>query len=84
MEPESGDKPIGHCGGYSPAGCFNQGYASSDIFYMEACVYSMMCRNRDEFWRLEAEQDFRCDMQWEGEPGEQVGYKQLRDWMLAP
>ena len=54
------------------------------VVYMEACVYSMMCRNRDEFWRLEAEQDFRCDMQWEGEPGEQVGYKQLRDWMLAP
>ena len=75
LEPDSGSTPIGNCGGYSPAGCGNQGYASSDIYYMEACVYSMMCKNRDEFWQLEAEQDFKCDMDWEG-------YSELRDYLL--
>ena len=75
LEPDSGEHPIGACGGYAPAGCGNRGYASSDIFHMEACVFSMMCSNRDELWQLEAEQDFVCDMQWEG-------YTQLRDWLL--
>ena len=75
LEPETGEAPIGNCGGYSPAGCGDNGYASSDIFYLESCVYSMMCRNRDEFWALEAEQDFVCDMEWEG-------YTRLRDWLL--
>jgi len=75
LEPESGPKPIGNCDGYMPAGCGNRGYASSDIYYMEACVYSMMCKNRDEFWRLDAEQDFVCDMNWEG-------YSAFRDYLL--
>lgn len=65
LEPNSGDKPIGNCGGYSPEGCGDEGYASSDIFYMEACVYSMMCSNRDQFWKLDAEEDFQCEMSWE-------------------
>ena len=75
--PESGDKPIGNCGGYSPAGCGRRGYASSDIFYMEACVYSMMCSNRDELWALQPEQqDFECDMDWDG-------FQRLRDAILS-
>ena len=75
LEPHSGDKPIGWCGGYTPAGCGDEGYASSDIFYMEACVYSMMCKNRDQLWSVEAEEVFMCDMDWEG-------YKELRDALL--
>lgn len=33
---------------------------------MEACFYSMMCRNRDELWALEAGQEWRCEMDWAG------------------
>ena len=65
LEP-NGDTPIGNCDGYRPAGCGDEGYASSDIYYMETCVYSMMCSNRAELWSLEAEQDFECEMEWEG------------------
>ena len=77
LEPYSGDKPIGNCGGYTPAGCGDEGYASSDIYYMEACVYSMMCKNRDEFWNLNAGDDFVCEMDWEG-------YSAMRDYLLDP
>ena len=82
LEPYTGVKPIGNCGGYAPLGCgqWSGGYASSDIYYMEACVYTMMCANRDEFWNLEAHEDFVCDMQWEGEDG--VGYSRLRDYLM--
>ena len=34
LEPEGGLKPIGSCDGYTPAGCGDQGYASSDIYYV--------------------------------------------------
>ena len=66
LEPNSGDVPIGNCEGYAPEGCGDDGYASSDIFFMEACVYSMMCSNREQLWNLEADEDFVCDMEWEG------------------
>ena len=75
LEPDGGPHPIGQCKGYHPAGCGNIGYASSDIFYMESCLYSQVCKNRDEFWQLEADEDFECDMDYEG-------FRQLRSWML--
>ena len=75
LEPFSGQQPIGSCQGYAPSGCGTRGYASSDIFYMESCVYSLMCANRDEFWSLNAGEDFVCDMNWEG-------YSQFRDFLL--
>lgn len=75
LEPESGSKPIGTCEGYMPAGCGNRGYASSDIYYMEACTYSMICENRDEFWKLDADEDFVCKLSWQG-------WSQMRDFLL--
>ena len=75
LEPDGGIHPIGQCEGYHPAGCGNIGYASSDIFYMEACLYSQVCKNRDEFWQLDATDDFVCEM-------DQAGFEQLRQWML--
>ena len=57
-------------------GCGNGlGYASSDIFFLESCVYSMMCKNRDEMWNLEVEDDFQCDMDWKG-------FQRMRDYLL--
>lgn len=38
LQPDQGEKPIGSCTGYTPAGCGNEGYASSDIYYMEVRV----------------------------------------------
>ena len=69
-------KPIGWCGGYTPEGCHDRGYASSDIFYLESCVYSMMCSNREELWNLEADEDFHCQL-------DPAGFDQMRDWLLG-
>lgn len=76
LEIHGGPHPLGSCTGYHPAGCYDKGYASSDIFYMESCVYSMICKNRDEFWALSNGQDWQCKMDWDG-------YQQLRDLILA-
>ena len=50
-----------------PAGCVNGAcdqnhYAVSDVFYVEACLISSVCRNRDElFSTIDVGQDFVCD-----------------------
>lgn len=75
LTPFSGEKPLGSCGGYKPAGCGTKGYASSDIFYMEVCILDQICDNRDEMWALDVGDDWICDI----DPG---GYQQLRDWVL--
>ena len=61
----------------TPAGCGQQGYASSDIFYLESCMYSMMCSNRDELFRLEATQDFTCQL-------DHAGYMRMVNYLLHP
>ena len=76
LTPLTGDKPLGHCGGYQPMGCGRRGYASSDIFYMEACVFDAICANRDSLWQLEAGGDWACDLGVEG-------FLQFRDWVLS-
>jgi hypothetical protein len=42
---------------------------------MEACVYDLVCSNRESFWALRAGQDWACVLSW-------TGFQQLRDWML--
>lgn len=76
LEAYTGPHPIGSCTGYHPGGCFNRGYASSDIFYLEVCIYSLMCSNRDELFSLKVGDAFHCKMDWEG-------WQKLRDWVLA-
>ena len=75
LEPTTGHQPIGSCTGYHPAGCGRIGYASSDIFYLEACIYSIMCSNHEALFRLRPGEDWQCEMDWEG-------YQQVRDWVL--
>lgn len=76
LTPLSGDRPLGNCAGYAPAGCGKQGYASSDIFYMEACIFDAVCANRDSLWELEEGEDWACQLEFEG-------FLQLRDWVLT-
>jgi len=75
LEPFGAFKPLGACEGYMPKGCGNQGYASSDIFYMEACIYDQVCSNRESFWQLQPGEDWQCQMDYEG-------FEQFRDWVL--
>ena len=74
LEPFSGPHPIGSCSGYHPSGCYDQGYASSDIFFLEVCIYSTMCRNSDELFQVEVGDAFHCDMDWDG-------WERLRRWV---
>lgn len=75
LEPFRGPHPIGSCTGYHPAGCGKRGYASSDIYYLEICMYSAMCSNRDALFGLRVGQAWQCDMDYEG-------FKRLRDMVL--
>ena len=66
---------LGSCTGYAPKGCVN-GYASSDIFYMETCFYSMMCSNRDELFKLDVGEDWTCEL-------DRCGFERARDLILG-
>jgi hypothetical protein len=67
---------IGACTGYHPAGCGDKGYASYDIFFLEACMYSTMCTNGWELFQLQVGQTFHCELSLEG-------FNKLRDWTLG-
>ena len=56
---------LGGCNSYQPMGC-EIGYASSDIFYQEVCVYDAICANRESLWKLKPKQLWRCDLEYEG------------------
>lgn len=42
---------------------------------MEACIYSMICSNRDQLWQLNGGDNFRCFMDFDG-------FEQLRRYLL--
>lgn len=62
----SGDRPLGHCGGYSPQGCGRQSYSNDDIYFLEVCVYSMICHNSDELFAMKVGHRFHCRINEEG------------------
>jgi hypothetical protein len=76
LEPFHGKRKIGGCFGYHPLGCEGKGYASSDIFYLEACYYNQICSNSHQMWLLEDGQDWICHF-------DQWGYEQLGRWIKA-
>ena len=53
---------LGACTGHAPYGCGSVGYANDDIFFLEACIYSKICANNDELFRLEAGDLFTCKL----------------------
>lgn len=57
LAPKSLDVAPFYSGRY-PRCCGN--YAENDIYYLEVCVLSAVCRNRDELWRAEVGTVFRC------------------------
>ena len=42
-------------------GCDN-GYAVSDVYFVEVCVASFVCHNRAELFRLDYGDLFQCDL----------------------
>ena len=49
--------------------------ASSDIYYLEICMYSMLCKNRAALFNLKVNEEWECDMDADG-------FNLLRDWVL--
>ena len=50
-----------------PSGCVNgacdaRHYAVSDVFYVEACMISFICKNRERLWQLNVGEDFFCEL----------------------
>ena len=75
LHPNTGDRPIGSCTGYHPEGC-DTGFASSDIFYMETCLYAQICANGDELFTLGVGQDFHCTV-------DQHRFMELQKWLTS-
>jgi len=53
-------RPLDKCGGYSPMGCGPGSYSNDDIFYLEVCLFSKICSNNDELFRLKVGDPFHC------------------------
>lgn len=61
-----GQPALGACTGHAPYGCGEVGYANDDIFFLETCLYSKICANHDELFRLDAGEMFTCQLHVEG------------------
>ena len=56
-------KPLGKCCGFAEESAVARGglgYSTDDIFYLETCVFSEICSNGAEIFRLRAGQPFAC------------------------
>ena len=71
---------LGVCSGWVPphapsGGIF--GYATDDIFYLESCLFSQICRNGHEIFELRKGHAFECDLD--------VGlFRELQGLLLTP
>ena len=61
-----GWRPLGRCGGYSPQGCGRHAYSNDDIYFLEVCMYSKICENNEDLFRVPAEENFHCQVSTEG------------------
>jgi len=52
---------FGCCHGWTDTSCdLDTGFANDDIYYLEVCLFSQVCSNRDELFAINALDDFRC------------------------
>ena len=78
LNTEDGPHPLGACNSYAPEGCDNgRGYGSSDVFFLEVCVYSTICNNSEDLFKLDVGETFRCNLSHEG-------FGRLKNWLLEP
>ena len=61
-----GDRPLGVCGGYHPQGCGRQSYSNDDIYFLEVCVYAMICDNSAELFEMKVGWRFHCQINEDG------------------
>jgi len=75
MDPSQG--VFGRCAGYTDAPCDMPyvGFANDDIYYLEICLFSQVCADRDKLFHLARGEDFQCDIDNEA-------FSQLQQWLL--
>ena len=72
-----GDRPLGHCGGYSPQGCGHHAYSNDDIFFLEVCMFSKICANNWELFQARPGDWFHCQIS-------ERGFRELEGYLRAP
>lgn len=70
-EPKSLDPdaqpPFNCCSGWSDKGCDRRtGFANDDIYYLEVCLFSAICHNREQLFQIGPMEDFRCSFDTDG------------------
>ena len=61
------EPPFGCCHGWTDTGCqLDTNFANDDIYYLEVCLFSMICANRDVLFEIRALEDFQCSFDDEG------------------
>jgi len=75
LDPTRGPHPLGSCNSWSPLGCNGYGYASGDVYFLEVCIYEIICRNGLDLYEIAVGETFHCDLYDEG-------LNQLKNWIL--
>ena len=53
------------CAGFAPLGC-QSGYGTNQIFYLEVCIMTKLCRNKENVFELRVGEEFHCDFSADG------------------
>lgn len=54
---------FGVCSGWTDKRCTKtEGFANDDIFFLEVCLYSHLCDNRAELFKIGRAEDFVCEL----------------------
>ena len=82
LQPGGGTgKPLGKCCGWVPEGMHPKGgafgYATDDIFYLEACIFSQICDNGDDVFSLKVGDPFECRFST-------TRFRELQELLLSP
>jgi len=71
-----GYPPFGHCSGYTDNFCSDTvGFANDDIFYLEVCLFSQVCSNAQQMFKLGVGDRFVCDF-------DRLGFEELKRQLL--
>merc|ERR1711988_1717848 len=62
-----GVPPFGHCSGYQTGACNDwEGFANDDIFYLEVCLFSQVCKNSGRLFELDVGERWVCEFDVNG------------------
>ena len=69
---------FGECSGWTDKPCHMPwvGFANNDVYYLEVCLFSQVCQNREELFALtDSKTPFICQI-------DTMAFAQLRNWLI--